>query len=311
MPAKNIFICYRRDDAEGYAGRIADRLNVRFPRRVFRDVEGISPGADFTRVIQDTVGRSHVLIAIIGKDWLTITDDAKRRRLDLADDFVRNEIATALNRNITVIPVLVRGAKMPSREQLPPDLAPLSRRNALEVTETDFDHDVQRLVAALEYALGEQRQVLPPPTSNTGSHTCLIVGIVGAVVAVIVCFVIILGLISSAPQSDTTPVTDYSSPAPPGQSSMPTQAPPPATVAFEPIGNWTIQIQNGGQGRLNIYPGGTYETDFSESGTWNYYGRRLTLDGWFVIYIESWNGQQYEGSVTGPEGSIKVWLTPQ
>src|SRR5688572_4555799 len=150
MSAKNIFICYRRDDAEGYAGRLYDRLNARFPRRVFMDVTGISPGADFTRVISDTVGSCHVLIAIIGRHWATMKDAAERRRLDLADDYVRHEIGTALRRNITVIPVLVRGAQMPSREVLPPDLAPLSTRNALEVTDGDFDHDVQRLIEVLE-----------------------------------------------------------------------------------------------------------------------------------------------------------------
>ena len=44
---KRIFICYRRDDAEGYAGRIYDRLHARFAGRVFMDVTGINPGADF------------------------------------------------------------------------------------------------------------------------------------------------------------------------------------------------------------------------------------------------------------------------
>src|SRR5262245_46370111 len=125
MSAKNIFICYRRDDAQGYAGRLFDRLNYRFPRRVFMDVTGISPGADFSRVIQETVGSCHVLIAIIGRQWMTLKDGATNlRRLDLANDYVRHEIATALSRNITVIPVLVLGAEMPSSALLPPDLAP-------------------------------------------------------------------------------------------------------------------------------------------------------------------------------------------
>jgi len=149
MSAKNIFICYRRDDAEGYAGRLFDRLNYRFPRRVFMDVTGIRPGANFSRVIQETVGSCHVLIAIIGRQWITLKDLATNRpRLELANDYVRHEIATALSRNITVIPVLVRGAEMPSSALLPPDVAPLSLRNALEITDSDFDHDAQRLPRA-------------------------------------------------------------------------------------------------------------------------------------------------------------------
>src|SRR5262249_25125921 len=105
--SKNIFISYRRDDAEGYAGRLFDRLNYRFPRRFFMDVTGIRPGTDFSKVIQDTVGSCHVLIAIIGREWITLKDSAtNQRRLDLANDYVRREIATALSRNITVIPIL-------------------------------------------------------------------------------------------------------------------------------------------------------------------------------------------------------------
>ena len=90
MIVKNIFICYRRDDAEGYAGRIFDRLNMRFPNRIFMDVTGISPGADFTRVIQERVGACHALIAIIGKSWLMMADEASRRRLFRDDDYVRH-----------------------------------------------------------------------------------------------------------------------------------------------------------------------------------------------------------------------------
>ena len=161
MPGRNIFICYRRDDAEGYAGRIFDRLNSRFPRRVFMDVMAIRPGADFTRVIQDTVGSCGVLVAIIGRHWLTITDESSRRRIDQPDDYVRHEIASALNRNVMVIPVLVRDAKMPKPELLPPDLTLLAKRNALEITDTDFDHDIQRLITAIEDQLGERRPVVP------------------------------------------------------------------------------------------------------------------------------------------------------
>src|SRR6266850_1945219 len=100
MIMKNVFICYRRDDADGYAGRIYDRLNSRFPGRIFMDVTGIGPGADFTRVIQDRVGACHALIAVIGREWLMMADEHSRRRLFLENDYVRHEIATALSRNI-------------------------------------------------------------------------------------------------------------------------------------------------------------------------------------------------------------------
>jgi hypothetical protein len=64
-------------------------------------------------------------------------------------DFVRLETASALKRDIPVIPVLVRGASMPRAEQLPPDLADLAYRNAVELTHARWDSDVQVLVRAL------------------------------------------------------------------------------------------------------------------------------------------------------------------
>ncbi|MCA1626768.1 MAG: toll/interleukin-1 receptor domain-containing protein, partial [Acidobacteria bacterium] len=163
MPGGKIFLSYRRDDSAGHAGRLYDRLNARFPGRIFMDVSGIAPGVDFVEEIERAVGSCQVLIVLIGKDWLDIKDAAGRRRLDTADDFVRLEVATGLGRKIRVIPTLVRDAHMPSAEALPPDLAALARRNAIEINDHDFDHDVERLIQTLETELGEQsRQPLTP-----------------------------------------------------------------------------------------------------------------------------------------------------
>jgi hypothetical protein len=52
---------------------------------------------------------------LIGRHWLDSTDDAGRRRLDDAEDYVWLEIARALGRrNIPVIPVLIQGVSMPN-----------------------------------------------------------------------------------------------------------------------------------------------------------------------------------------------------
>jgi hypothetical protein len=202
--SKNIFICYRRDDAEGYAGRLFDRIQYRFPSRVFMDVTGIRPGADFSRVIQDTVGSCHVLIAIIGRQWITLKDGVtNQRRLDLANDYVRREIATALSRNITVIPVLVHGAEMPSSALLPPDLAPLSLRNALEITDADFDHDAHRLVEAVEIACGEPRPIPRAPIQPKSKSSCLAFAL-GAILAVaaVVFFLVVLVLLPDSTRNN-------------------------------------------------------------------------------------------------------------
>ncbi len=66
-------------------------------------------------MISSAVGSCDVLLALIGDQWLTLTDSHGRRRLDDPDDFVRLEIEAALERNVRIIPILVDGASPPSR----------------------------------------------------------------------------------------------------------------------------------------------------------------------------------------------------
>jgi hypothetical protein len=145
-----IFISYRREDAEGQAGRLFDDLVLNFgDDSVFMDVAGLEPGRDFRRAIDEQVTSCGVLLAVIGKGWLDAKDESGRRRLDDPMDFVRLETASALKRDIPVIPVLVRGASMPRVEDLPEDLKELAFRNGVELTHTRWDSDVQVLVKAL------------------------------------------------------------------------------------------------------------------------------------------------------------------
>jgi formylglycine-generating enzyme required for sulfatase activity len=147
-----IFLSYRRDDSGGYAGRLFDRLSQHFGRdNLFMDIATIDPGLDFVKAIQDAVGSCDVLLAVIGRQWLTSTDPLGHRRLDNPEDFVRLEITTALERRIRVIPVLVGGASMPRSAELPDVLQPLTRRQALAVGD-HFHPDVDRLIATLETA---------------------------------------------------------------------------------------------------------------------------------------------------------------
>ncbi len=149
-----IFISYRRDDASAYAGRLYDGLSLRFPDQVFMDVDTIEPGVDFVERIEESVGSADVLIAVIGRDWASAVDEDGQRRLEQPDDFVRLEVATALERNIRVIPVLVGGASYPHADELPDDLDGLTRRNGLELSDFDWKGGTQRLVEAIEGVLG-------------------------------------------------------------------------------------------------------------------------------------------------------------
>ncbi|MFA5242589.1 MAG: TIR domain-containing protein [Sulfuricella sp.] len=152
-----IFISYRREDTAGHAGRIFDRLREKFGGdKVFMDVAGIEPGVDFVEAIDQAVGSCDVLLVIIGKQWLTCDDASGKRRLDDPKDFIRLETATALRRDIRVIPVLVQDAAMPGDGDLPDDLKKLARRQATEISDTHWDTDTGQLVETLTKLLHEE-----------------------------------------------------------------------------------------------------------------------------------------------------------
>ncbi len=150
-----IFISYRREDTEGFARSLFQSLVAHFGQeQVFMDVEGIELGMDFVEALDQSLGACGVLLVLIGKEWVTGVDASGRRRLDNPEDFVRLEVASALKRNIRVIPIRVRGAVMPDPQELPDDLKLLTRRQALELRHDHWDADVRLLITALEKALG-------------------------------------------------------------------------------------------------------------------------------------------------------------
>lgn len=184
-----IFISYRRDDSEGQAGRLFDDLKSHFGEgAVFMDVAGLEAGRDFRRAIDDQVASCDVLLAIIGRNWLTVTDEAGARRLDDPMDFVRLEIASALTRDIPVVPVLVQGARAPRADELPDNLKELSFRNGVELTHARWESDVQLLIKALRPVV----QVSPavsggsPPTAPAAPRRGTVPVIIGLAVAVLV-----------------------------------------------------------------------------------------------------------------------------
>jgi hypothetical protein len=155
LPGK-IFINYRRGDDPGHTGRLFDHLQDSFAaEQLFLDVDNIAPGLDFVRVLNERVAECDILLAVIGKSWIESRDAAGSRRLDDPDDFVRIEIASALDQGKRVIPVLVGDAIMPRPEELPEAIRPLARRNAFRLTHERFRSDTQRLIKALELGLDE------------------------------------------------------------------------------------------------------------------------------------------------------------
>jgi TIR domain len=150
-----IFMCYRREDSAGHAGRIYDRLNERFPGRVFMDVAGIGVGTRWAEVIEQTLASCEAAIILIGRRWLE-QGPAGMRRIEDPEDPLRAEITTALRLKLKIVPVLVAGAAVPQEDELPPDVAPILDWQALRIDDDDFDHDSSRLIQALERQLGDK-----------------------------------------------------------------------------------------------------------------------------------------------------------
>jgi hypothetical protein len=169
LPEPKVFISYRREETSAYAGRLYDSMAAEFgDRNVFMDVD-LAPGIDFVERITNAVSACHVLIVVMGPRWATLTDKDGAVRIADAEDFVRLEVGTALRRSdVTVIPVLVSGARMPDGDDLPPDVRPLARRNALELSDGRWRDDVRRLTSRLEELLAGTTAIHPAvePRSN-------------------------------------------------------------------------------------------------------------------------------------------------
>ena len=107
----------------------------------------------FVTVIDRNLDVSDALLAVIGTRWLAVTEQSGGRRLDNPHDFVRVEIAKALERGIRVIPVLVGGATLPRADDLPANLQPLCQRQAVEIRDSSFHADVKGLTDVLHRTL--------------------------------------------------------------------------------------------------------------------------------------------------------------
>ena len=150
-----IFISYRRQDAAGDAGRLADHLNRRFgPARVFLDIETIDPGTDFERALTSSLQDTAAVLVVIGPRWLSLTKPDGTRRLDDPNDYVRREIEAVLGKNIPVVPVLVQGAALPRKEDLPASLTGLVKRQVATLDHAEFHDDAERLCERLAKSIG-------------------------------------------------------------------------------------------------------------------------------------------------------------
>src|SRR5437763_4721305 len=159
-----IAISYRRQDSSPVAGRLYDRLQAEFGKgSVFMDFDSIPYGVDFREHIKQTLQRAKVVVAIIGPEW-TGGKALANRRIDDPTDFVRLEVASALESGIPIIPVLINNTPMPDAKNLPPELEGLAFRNGLVLDSgIDFHHHADRLIAGIHRVVDPPKEAAPPP----------------------------------------------------------------------------------------------------------------------------------------------------
>ncbi|MGA2293188.1 TIR domain-containing protein, partial [Bradyrhizobium sp.] len=146
----SVFISYRRQTAAGEARALFNELVARLGRKaVFMDVDSISLGRDFRSELQKTLAACDLMLVLIDKDWATAKDEAGQIRLENASDFVRMEIEAGLKRDIVVTPVLLKGAQMPTAEQLPAAIRDLAYRHGFELSHLRWQSDVREMLRRL------------------------------------------------------------------------------------------------------------------------------------------------------------------
>lgn len=172
-----IFISYRRDDSADVTGRIYDHLvNAFGDGVVFKDVDAIPLGVDFRQHLSDAIVRCRVVLVVIGRRWVDARDEEGKRRLEASSDFVRIEVAAALERGVPVVPLLVQGATMPDARDLPDEIRELAFRNGTTIkSDPDFRADMQRLIRGLrgsmestpvEVSIEPEHRAEPPPQAD-------------------------------------------------------------------------------------------------------------------------------------------------
>jgi hypothetical protein len=128
------------------------------------DVDRLLAGQRFDLELDKALAKCDVLIAVIGSRWMDLLSEYARRG---RRDYVRDEIAAALLRNIIVIPVMMgREANMPPlplAEDLPENIRDLVLYQKHNIAHESFGRDAAHLIAVLKSLLRERRGPRPWP----------------------------------------------------------------------------------------------------------------------------------------------------
>ena len=150
-----VFINYRSVDNPLAAASIYEWLALKFgSHRVFRDCVSLDSGTHYPSSIRSALENAQVLLAVIGPQWLALKDPETRERLiDRPQDWVRREIATAFDREIVILPVLLKdtpeNAYLPAPDDLPKEIRGLAMIQALEISQRRLGADLAHLARTL------------------------------------------------------------------------------------------------------------------------------------------------------------------
>jgi len=178
---RQVFICYRRNDAGAYAGRLYDALSKDFGEdNVFFDQGGgIDGGDDWKQVIDERLQSCAALIVLIGTNW-------QPARLADPDDLVRREISSAFAHGVRVIPILVNDATLPSAADLPEEIRPLLSRQMMEMTDRHWRADYDQLAKSLRKEIARRKDGKRAALLTRRSTLVVLAVVLGLTLAVVV-----------------------------------------------------------------------------------------------------------------------------
>lgn len=146
-----VFISYRRADSSAASRWLFDAIQRTFgPDSVFMDTEAIRVSAEWPKAIHRGLDQATHVIAVIGSQWLRVTDDYGRRRIDRDDDWVRTELAHALQQRKRILPIVLAADGMPRAEALPKAIENLAYVQPFELRNDRWESDLNLLVRELE-----------------------------------------------------------------------------------------------------------------------------------------------------------------
>ena len=139
-----VFLSYRRADL-GDAQLVYEKIQARFPddpEVVFFDKHSIPPAMPFQAELEERLRGCKVFVSVIGPNWALA-------RLAVEGDFVRQEIMTAIRREIPILIVVMPGGAVPNQRDLPESLKHFVDRQAYSVAEAYKESDLQKFVKVL------------------------------------------------------------------------------------------------------------------------------------------------------------------